>query len=89
MKINEAEVIITQLIKDKVEEIKEILVSKRNIVEKVVMLRRIAREMADNFDFPSYENLEDFYNDYDKNNSPLIKLEGPGIRHNNIIFLKR
>lgn len=81
---------ITKIIKNREREVKNILSSKdTDIVTKTVLLRRLAREIAEAFvGRMSYKTLEDFFEAYDKGESPLIQLEGEGIRHDDIIILK-
>ncbi len=83
-----AECLFTRLIREKKEDIKKILESDSDIVEKVVMLRRFARGIARKyFNIINYENIEDFYGDYEKGKSPLVELEGTGFRDKDLIIL--
>jgi len=84
------EPIFTKVIRERIGEIKGILESKNfSVAEKVSRLRSIAREIAHNyFEYMPYTSLEEFYNDYDRKNSPLSKLEGPGMRYGDLIILK-
>ncbi len=85
------ESIITRVVRERIDEIRSILESdKLTVPEKVSRLRSIAREIAHKyFDYLPYKDLEEFYNDYDRKNSPLTKLEGPGMRYGDLIILKR
>lgn len=72
----------------KKEDIKKILGADSDIVEKVVMLRRITREIARQyFDIIKYNDIEDFHRDYENGKSPLVKLEGTGFRNKDLIIL--
>lgn len=81
---------IAKIIKKREQEIKTILSSSDNdIAGKTVLLRKLGREIAHSFVGTSaYKTLEDFFSAYDKGEAPLTKLEGEGIRHNDIIILK-
>ena len=83
-----AECLFTRLVREKKNDIKKILESDSDIVEKVVMLRRFAREIARKyFNIINYENIEDFYKDYENGKSPLVELEGAGFRDKDLIIL--
>ncbi len=84
------EVLFTKVVRERVDEIKSILESSvMNLPEKVSRLRSIAREIAHKyFEYMPYKSLDEFYNDYDRKNSPLSKLEGPGMRYGDLIILK-
>ena len=85
------EPIFTQVLRERIEQIRDIFESERlKLTEKISILRSIAREIAHSyFDYMPYKSIEEFFNDYDKKNSPLIKLEGSGIRYDDIIILKK
>ncbi len=83
------EVLFTQLVRKHEKEIKDILSSDLDVVEKVVKLRMLARELARNyFNIIKYNDIEEFHQDYDRNNSPLVELEGEGLRYGDLIILK-
>ncbi len=83
-----AECLFTRLVRERKEDIKKILGSESDIVEKVVMLRRFAREIARKyFNIINYENIEDLYKDYESGKSPLVELEGTGFREKDLIIL--
>jgi len=82
------ESLFTRLVRERKEDIQKVLGSGSDIVEMVVMLRRLAREIARTyFNVINYNNIEEFYNDYECGKSPLVELEGPGFRSNNLIIL--
>lgn len=83
------EALFTQLVRKHKKEIKNLLGSNINVVEKVVKLRMLARDLARNyFNIIQYNNIEEFQKDYDQERSPLVELEGPGIRYGDLIILK-
>lgn len=81
---------ITRIIKDREAEIKKIISSKDlDIVSKTVILRKLAREIVKMFiGTMEYKSLDDFFAAYDRNDVPLIKFEGEGVRYGDIIVLK-
>jgi len=82
------ECLFTKLVRERKEDLKKILGADSDIVEKVVLLRRLAREIARQyFNIINYENIEDFYKDYENGKSPLVELEGPGFRDKDLIIL--
>lgn len=84
------ECLFTRLIRERKDEIRDILGSESDIVEKVVMLRRLARGIAKkHFNINNYQNLDEFYTDYESGRSPLVELEGAGFKDNNLIILKK
>lgn len=83
-----AECLFTRLVREKKDNIKKILGADSDIVEKVVMLRRLARDIARKyFNIINYKSLEDFYKDYENGKSPLVELEGDGFRSKDLIIL--
>ncbi len=84
------ECLFTKLIRERKDKIKEIMESESDIVEKVVILRRLAREIAKNyFKIINYQNLDEFYADYESGKSALVELEGTGFREKDIIILNK
>ncbi len=84
------ECLFTKLIREKKDKIKTILESDSDIVEKVVMMRRLAREIARNyFNIVNYKSLDEFYTDYENGKSPLVELEGTGFREKDLIILNK
>ena len=81
---------ITNIVRKRQQEIKKILASTElSTADKSLMLRKIAKEIAESFaGNVRYKSIEEFNEAYDKGDAPLIKLEGEGIRHNDIIILK-
>ncbi len=83
------EALFTQLVRKHEKEIKDILGSDINVVEKVVKLRMLARDLARQyFNIIKYNNIDEFQKEYDNDQSPLVELEGPGIRYGDLIILK-
>lgn len=83
------EALFTRLMREKKDDIHKILGSDSDIVEKVVILRRMAREIAKKyFTIINYKNLAHFHNDYVAGNSPLTELEGPGFLSRDLTILK-
>ena len=83
------EYLFTRLVRERKDDLKQVLASGSDIVEKVVILRRLAREIAkEYFSSNDYKNITDFYDDYECGKSPLVKLEGPGFRMKDLIILK-
>ena len=81
---------LTQLVKEMEEKIKKILKSDVNIVERVVFLRKMARDLAkEHVGVMNYDSLDDFQREYDKGKSSIVKLEGSGISYGNIVVLKK
>jgi hypothetical protein len=84
------ECLFTSLIRERKDNIKQILGSDSDIVEKVVMLRRLAREIARKyFNIINYQSIDDFYKDYENGKSPLVELEGSGFREKDLIILNK
>ncbi len=82
------ECLFTRLIRERKENIKQILGSGSDIVEKVVMLRRLAREISKKyFNIIKYQDMNAFYDDYESGKSPLVELEGTGFRERDLIIL--
>ncbi len=83
-----AECLFTRLIREQKEKFKTVFEANSDIVEKVVTLRRMARQIAkDYFNIINYQNIDDFYKDYEAGKSPLVELEGAGFRERDIIIL--
>lgn len=85
-----AEAYITTFIREQAGRIRGILEDQQlDIVEKTSMLRSIARRRANNdLESMSYKSLEDFEACYDRGETPLTHLEGPGFRAGDLFILK-
>jgi len=82
--------LFTEVIKQRHEEIKALLSREDiDIPLKTSRLRIIAREIASKLTGNNgYLNIDEFFEGYDKGISPIISLEGEGIRYGEIIVLK-
>ncbi len=82
--------LITDIVKKQKEKIEEIL-SRHDldIALKTAMLRLLARQIADGLARDNgYHSINEFFEEYDKGTSPIIKLEGEGVRYGKVIVLK-
>lgn len=82
--------LLTDIVKKHKEEIEEIL-SRHDldIALKTARLRLLARQFANDLAKNNgYHSINEFFEDYDKGLSPLIKLEGEGVRYGEVIILK-
>lgn len=81
---------LTHIIKQRQKEFKSVLSSNSSIVEKTVILRRMARKIAsEHFDKMHYSNIDEFYAEYAEGRSPISDMEGEGIVYNDVIILKK
>ncbi len=82
--------LLARLVRDVEDRVRKTLESGADVVEKTIMLRKLAREIAkERADAINYRGIEEFKRDYELGRSPLIELEGPGIMYNDIVVLKR
>lgn len=82
--------LLTDIVKKKKEEIEEIL-SRHDldIALKTARLRLLARQIADGLAKDNgFHSINEFFEEYDRGLSPLIKLEGEGVRYGEVIILK-
>lgn len=81
---------LTGIVRDIQGEVKSVLASQSTVVEKTVVLRRIARKVAsDYFDAMHYQDVHAFFDEYDKGRTPLTELEGEGVRFDDLIILRQ
>ena len=90
MVANDSDPYITQFVREQAGRIRGILEDpKLDVVEKSSMLRSIARRRAaGDLESMNFESLEDFEARYDKGDTPLTRLEGPGFRAGDLFILK-
>ncbi len=82
--------LLTDIVKRHKEEIEEIL-SRHDldIALKTARLRLLVRQIAEELSGNTgYGSIDEFFEDYDRGSSPLIKLEGEGVRYGEVIILK-
>jgi len=81
---------ITTFVRENADRIRRILAdSSLDIVEKATMLRSIARRRAaEDIESMSYGSLDEFEEHYDRGETPLTRLEGPGFRKGDLFILK-
>ncbi|MFN3739879.1 MAG: hypothetical protein ACK4TF_04305 [Thermodesulfovibrionales bacterium] len=82
--------LITDIVKRRKEEIEEILSRQDiDIALKTARLRLLARQIADGLAKDNgHHSINEFFEEYDMGLSPLIKLEGEGVRYGEVIILK-
>jgi len=81
---------LTQIVKGMGQELYTVFASPTSIIEKNLLLRRLARNIATQyFEKMHYSGIEEFYVSYDKGKTPIQALEGEGVRVNDIIILNK
>lgn len=82
--------VLTEKVREIQEKLKEIFLREDiDIVLKTTMLRTIARQLAEELGRGiEYSSIHEFFETYERGNSPLINLEGEGVRNGEIIVLK-
>ncbi len=81
---------LTRIVKKRGNEFRKILSNGVTVVEKTVILRRMARQIAaEHFDKMHYNDIDEFYREYMEGKSPITELEGEGIVHDDILILNK